>query len=135
MRAALLLIPLLTIVACRSRSRPSGLTEGQVDQMLATQHQTQAEYSRLAEQRDQLEADRRQWDQRAQRDPVIAESISQSTLLITCCLPLLIILYLVARPSTPEEADTVANEILVEDLTSETPRITGRQPSRIEDLR
>ena len=127
--AALLILALtLPMVGCGG-GRPSGLTEPQVDQMLDLQQNVQVKQNDLNRQRDQLEEDRRTWDARARRDPIIAKAVEYAGLMIACCLPLALILVLV-WPRTEEPDTDVVCDILVEEITSDQPKLIGTVEDR-----
>ena len=101
---------IVVVVGCSEEPR---LTEHQVNQILAVQQSVVAEQAALDRGRDELEADRRLWSERDRRDPIIAESIESATLLMACCLPILIVLMLFWR--RPQQPDfDVAEAVLLE---------------------
>ncbi len=65
------------------------------------QQQLHDERSEVGHQRDLLEADRREWEERERSEPVLAAVISASVLLICCALPLLLVGVLL-WPGKPE---------------------------------
>jgi hypothetical protein len=100
----------------------SGLTETQVDQLLEVQTSVQAEREHLSQQRDQLEADRRDWDARERIDPIIAAAIENAGLLVACGLPLLVVAILL-WPRRSEPVDEELCDVLICDMTSDHPKL------------
>lgn len=76
----------------------------------------------IGRQRDALEADRREIASARNRDPIIAEAIKAVGLIAACLVLLLIALQILRRSDEPDENAAVA-EILLSDLSSETPRL------------
>lgn len=78
----------------------------------------QVERAEFSRQRDLLEADRREWDQRERLDPVIATVIASAAMLACCALPLILAAFL-SWPARSEPADHVVCELLIEDLVQQ----------------
>jgi hypothetical protein len=99
-------------------------------QWLELQQELQEERSEVGYQRDLLEADRREWDDRERIEPVLVAVISASVLLICCVLPLLLVGVLL-WPRKPEPTSEAICEILLDDvlagqaIVAEPPRITS----------
>src|SRR6056297_494969 len=115
-----LIASLLTIAVAGCHDDSSGLTQGQVDSMLGIQSSVQDERQALSRQRDQLEDDRRVWDQRQRREPLIANAISGAALLAACSLPLILVASLL-WPRAPQASDAQVCDALVDDLSSDKP--------------
>lgn len=103
----------------------SGLSEQQVDSMLGMQESLHGEREELGRQRDQLEQDRRTWDARQRLDPIIAAAVEHSGLLLACCLPLLLVAVLL-WPRRANEVDDGVSDLLIEEITSEQPKLVHR---------
>lgn len=105
---------------------------------LQLQHDMQAERTEVGRQRDQLEADRREWDERERSEPVLAAAISSAALLFACVLPLLLLAGLLFQEQAPESSDAACNELLdqVADLreANEHQRIAHQQLNSPEKL-
>ncbi len=95
---------------------------------LQLQQDMQAERAEVGRQRDLLESDRREWDERERREPVLAAVISSAALLIACGLPLLIVAGLLIQDPPADSAGEACNELLdqVVELTD------AREPHRLE---
>ena len=90
----------------------------------------QAERAEFARQRDLLEADRRQWDNRQRSEPIIAAAISSVALIACCSLPLILMTILIwPRPTEP--ADQVVSELLIDDMVHQADR-PHRELKRVE---
>ncbi|EGF24944.1 hypothetical protein RBWH47_05704 [Rhodopirellula baltica WH47] len=72
----------------------------------------QNERAEVGRQRDQLEADRREWDERERSEPVLAAAISSAALLFACVLPLLLLAGLLFQEQAPDSSDVACNELL-----------------------
>ena len=91
-------------------------------QMAELQKQWQTERTQLNEQRDRLEAERREIAIQRQREPLIAESIQQVGTLALCLLPLVVCALLLRKANEPEDGNAIA-ETLVTDLMSAKPTL------------
>ena len=100
----------------------------QNQRLSALQQQWQTERSELYQQRDQLEAERRDLAMERQREPIIAQSILQIGTLALGLLPLAVCALLLRRAHDPDDTDTVA-ETLVTDLMSPHPVLLAREVS------
>ncbi|WP_404308205.1 membrane or secreted protein [Neorhodopirellula lusitana] len=60
-------------------------------QWLDMQQGLQAERAEVGRQRDYLESDRREFNNRERSDPILAATITSASLLMCCCLPLLMV--------------------------------------------
>ncbi|ELP35906.1 hypothetical protein RBSWK_00168 [Rhodopirellula baltica SWK14] len=98
----------------------------------------QNERAEVGRQRDQLDADRREWDERERSEPVLAAAISSAALLFACVLPLLLLAGLLFQEQAPDSSDAACNELLdqMADLTeaNEQQRITRQQLNSPEKL-
>ena len=99
-------------------------------QWLEMQQQLHHERSEVGHQRDLLEADRREWDERERREPVLAAVITASVLLICSVLPLLLVGILL-WPGKSEPTSEAVCEILLDDVligqaaVADSPRLTA----------
>ncbi|WP_339886567.1 membrane or secreted protein [Rhodopirellula europaea] len=85
---------------------------------LELQQDMQNERAEVGRQRDLLEADRREWDQRERRDPVIAGAISSAAMLIACSLPLLLISVLLLPGNTQPQSES-ARDVLLDQVAEQ----------------
>ncbi|MEP1644136.1 membrane or secreted protein [Rhodopirellula bahusiensis] len=92
---------------------PSGrdLTDAQ---WLKLQQEMQTERAEVGRQRDQLEADRREWDERERRHTLLASAFEASSLLLACVLPLAVILILLWPRPEPIGSQAVCEALLEE---------------------
>ncbi|TWU44446.1 hypothetical protein Poly51_61320 [Rubripirellula tenax] len=103
-------------------------------QWLEMQSDMQQERAEVGQQRDQLETDRREWDQRERSDSILAAVIASGGLLLACGLPLLVVAILLwPRPSeSSSEAvcDVLLEEVVLHASNSDAPRLesTGEPP-------
>lgn len=90
-----LAVIMVAIAGCGDggRSEP-GLTSDQTDQFLHVQQSLTNEQATLSRGRDALEQDRRTWDERERRDPIVANAIYATGMLIACVLPLVLVMLL-----------------------------------------
>nr|WP_231615877.1 hypothetical protein [Novipirellula artificiosorum] len=86
-------------------------------QWLEIQQDLQDERAEVGKQRDLLEADRREWDERERSEPVLAAVISSSVLLICCSLPLLLVAVLLWPRKREQESQAVCEAMLDEVVT------------------
>jgi len=86
------------------------LVEGQTD--AAQQWQTMEQ--KILEQRDQLEAERRQQADTRQRDSLLAPILWTTGVLLLCCLPLLVCWQLLTGLATETQAATITQLLLDE---------------------
>ena len=97
--------------------------------IVALQRDIQTERTEIGRQRDHLEEDRRQLADQRHRDPIIAATIMQAGMVIACILPLVLCWYLLHRE--PAQADdAVVAEVLIEDLTAESPLLLPSPTTR-----
>jgi len=90
------------------------------EEVVALQRDVQTERTEIGHQRDRLEEERKQLAEQRHRDPIIAAVIMQAGMIIACVVPLVLCWYLLHRE--PAQADdAVVAEVLIEDLTAETP--------------
>jgi len=85
------------------------------------QQQWQAERHEFQQQRDQLEAERRDLAAARIREPILASTITQIGILLAGVIPLLLGWQLLAKADTRDDATAVA-ELLVTDLVSPKPQ-------------
>lgn len=132
-----MIMVVLTAVCCLTLGcGPSGrdLSDGQWldlhSEVQRERNDMQAERAEFARQRDLLEADRRQWDNRQRSEPVIAAAISSVALIACCSLPLILMIILIwPRPTEP--ADQVVSELLIDDMVHRADR-PHREFKRVE---
>lgn len=131
-----LAVILVAIAGCGDgdRSEP-GLTSDQTDQFLSVQQSLTNEQATLSRGRDTLEQDRRAWDARERHDPIVANSIYATGMLIACVLPLVLVMLLLWNNRNVdhrrESSDAVLAEYLsvsqatgrIEDKDSEVPKL------------
>ena len=105
---------------------------------LQLQQDMQNERAEVGRQRDQLEADRREWDERERSEPVLAAVISSAALLFACVLPLLLLAGLLFQEQAPDSSDAACNELLdqmaVLTEANEQQRIAHRELNSPEKL-
>ena len=97
-----------------------------------TQSAIQVERQSLDRQREGLEAERRQIAGERQRAPIIAAAITQLGLILACLAPLALCAYLLWSLRSTAAEDEAVTELLVEELTSERPRLLLPGPPRGE---
>ncbi len=83
----------------------------------------QAERSTLDQQRQELELERKDIARERYREPVIAQAIAGCGVLLACLLPLAICIYVLRHIYHDRGDETVLNELLVEELTADRPRL------------
>ena len=136
------LLALVAVVAsggCGQRREP-GLTERQTEQILQVQKTLAAERTIIAAEhaavgkaRDELEADRRKWNERQRSDPIIAQSIRTAGTLLACCVPLLLVAIVAWAGHSPADVVVQSEADLIELLNYEPPRLES--PSRHDAAR
>lgn len=117
---ALLFAALIAAIGCQ---RGPVLTSRQVEQVFDTQEHMVEQQASLSRARDNLEVDRRTWEQRERNDPIIAKSIETTGILIACCLPLIVLVLLVGKVSHKETEDAGSERLLAETLSGEVRHI------------
>lgn len=99
------------------------------EKFLAIQDNLRADAANIGQQRDALEADRREIAAQRNRDPIVAAAIIQVGLYVACLLPLVLAGYLVwAMRHTASQDDAIVAEFLVTDIAAEHP-LLGPPPS------
>ncbi len=101
-----------------SVDREPGLNSQQTGQFLEVQQSLAREHATLSQGRDQLEQDRRAWESRERRDPLVANSIQAIGLLSACVLPLALVITLLWSYRGSEKEDPT-DSVLVEYLQRE----------------
>ena len=91
-------------------------------ELASLQRDLQAATSEVGRQRDALEADRRDFDARRNRDSVVAAAIQSAAVVVACVLPLVVAWYLL-RSVRDEGDDPVVTEVLITELTTDHPRL------------
>jgi hypothetical protein len=89
------------------------------------QQQLHDERSALDQQRQDLESERRSLAAERQREPIVAESIKGTALVIAAALPLVVCWYLVRSLALSTREDSAAAEILIEQLATQGPLLTA----------
>ena len=110
-------------IGCGTSGRD--LSDGQ---WLELQRKMQLERAEVGQQRDQLETDRREWDQRERHEPVVAAVISSAALLLVCGLPLLLVAILL-WPRHDPSADEAVCSVLIDEVVLQTTSSTKRLPT------
>lgn len=112
----------------------STLTGSQVDVFLDVQQTIADEQAALGQGRDALEADRRLWASRQRSDPIIAMSIQSAAILIACCLPMVLVAFLLWRGGEAASDTDVTETMLIELLNQEPKRLLQPESSAIPKL-
>ena len=99
-----------------------------VDRDRQSQTAFQNERASLDRQREDLERERRQ----IARAPVIAAAVTQVGLILACLAPLALCAYLLWSLRSTAAEDEAVTELLMEELTSEHPRLLLPGPPRTE---
>jgi len=100
------------------------LVEGEAKargEMVALQRDLQKAQAEVGEQRDSLEAERREMAAQRGRDPIIASAIECVGVVLACLLPLLVCIYMLRALRDSSDDDSAVTEILIQDLTSDAP--------------
>ena len=97
-----------------------------------TQSAIQTERQSIDRQHENLEIERRQIAGERQRAPVIAAAIMQLGLILACLAPLALCVYLLWSLRSTAEQDEAVTEFLVEELTSERPKLLLPGPPQAE---
>jgi len=97
-------------------------------EMATAQREMQAEQIEIGRQRDQLEVERRELGSQRHTDPVIADAIISTGMILGCLLPLLLCWYLLQQPIQPID-DSVIAEVLLDDLTTDRPLLMHARTS------
>ena len=108
-------------------------------QLIEAQKHLQSELnqqqSTLDASRSGLETERQAIAKQRYRDPVVANSIQSTGLLLACCLPLVVCVYLIRQLMTDDSDETALAEMLVLELASEQPLLRngslGPSPHRL----
>ena len=92
----------------------------QAEHQAQLQAQIESQRQNLEAQRDTLEAERREIAHQRHRDPLIATALLQVATVLVASLPILLLILLI-RAAKNEPADVPLGDLLVHDLTSESP--------------
>ena len=96
------------------------------EKFLTIQNNLRADAAAIGQQRDALEADRREIAAQRNRDPIVAAAIIQVGLWLACLLPLILAGYLVyAMRHSPSQDDAIVAEFLITDIAAEHPLLLG----------
>jgi hypothetical protein len=99
------------------------------EKFLAMQDNLRSDQAAIGQQRDALEADRREIAVQRNRDPIIAATIMEVGQYLACLLPLIFAGYLVyAMRHTASQDDALVAEFLVTDAVAEHPLLLGPPP-------
>nr|WP_143547643.1 hypothetical protein [Rhodopirellula sp. SM50] len=110
------------------KREPPVLTDQQVEQVFDAQQRVLDQQEILSQGRDDLESDRRHWSERERSDPIIANSIEATGILFACCLPLALILLLLAKGKVEQIEEAKADPVLVEMLSTQSKRLPQASP-------
>ena len=88
-------------------------------ELVAMEHDLQAERATIGQQRDQLEAERRQLASARQRESLLSEVLAGGMTLLACLLPLLLCWYLL-HGLRSQNQDEALGELLVMELAGDT---------------
>ena len=86
---------------------------------MAVQKQLHAQRVELIKKQEALAEERRRY---AQRDPLVAKAVTHVGITMACLLPLGLGWFLLRQP-TDQQLEPVVNDLLLEDLTSERPKL------------
>ncbi|MBI2823133.1 MAG: hypothetical protein HYX69_00415 [Planctomycetia bacterium] len=89
---------------------------------LSLQRGLQVEQFRIGQQRDELEAERRQVSEQRHRESILAAVLSDLGLTLACLLPLVLCAYLL-HGLRHEPSDRELSDLLVAELASDTPML------------
>ena len=89
-------------------------------EIVALQRDIQAERSEIGRQRDTLEAERRDLAAKRRLDPIIAEAIARTGMILACLLPLVLCWHLLKQPADQASDHEIA-ELLIGDLVADQP--------------
>ena len=92
-------------------------------EMVALQHDLQADQQEIGRQRDLLEQERKEIARQRFRDQAVAITFSTIGLLLICGLPLLLCIYVLRAVRTSEAPDAALTEVLINELTADQPRL------------
>ncbi|TWU59936.1 hypothetical protein Poly51_02090 [Rubripirellula tenax] len=95
-------------------------------QWLEMQNDMQQERAEVGQQRDQLETDRREWDQRERSDAILAAVIASGGLLLACGLPLLVVAILLWPRPSPSSSEAVC-DVLLDEVVQQAATADGRR--------
>lgn len=125
-------VVIIGVVGCpETRSTLKGT---QVDAFLDVQQSIANEQAALGKGRDDLEADRRTWASRQRSDPIIAIAIQSAAILIACCLPMVLVAFLLWRGGEAASDTDVTETMLIEMLDQEPKRLTQHESSATPKL-
>jgi hypothetical protein len=97
--------------------------DAQARQELAElQRDLQREMTELARRQDQIESERKELAHQRHRDPLVASAMTQVGLIVACCLPLAVAIYVLAALRREHHDDHLV-DVLVQDLIAERPRL------------
>ena len=101
----------MLVVGCR----PSGRDLSDA-QWLQLQQDVQQERAEIGRQRDLLESDRREWNEREYSEPILAAVITSSVLLACCLLPLLLTACVLRSRESDQDSEAVCDLVIDEVL-------------------
>lgn len=102
-------------------------------EFLSISHDLQQQSQQVANERDELEAERKELAQERRSAPVVAAAITTAGLICACVLPLLLSVLLLRPPSAPEMEGLV--DLLVDELALPQPqRLEQESAARIPEV-
>ncbi|MBI1313079.1 hypothetical protein GC176_17455 [bacterium] len=104
-------------------------------EIIGLQRDIQSERAAIGQQRDRLEAERKQLADERHTAPIVAEAITKSGLLLACLLPLLVCIRLLISQGHPVD-DQAIWQILLDEATSDPHLLTqshAEDAERIDD--
>lgn len=97
------------------------------------QEQLQKQRIELDQRLEGLDEERRQIARERHRDPIIAAAIFQLGLIVACLSPL-VLCWALLHGDRSDSSETELNELLVEDLVAEHPRLLPRPQEQPKEL-
>lgn len=119
-----LVVTVLTVLSlgCTEPKEP-GLSTEQTGQFLTIQQTLVDAQAAVRESHDMLAEDRRNWEAHRRHDPIIANSIHSTGVLIACSLPLVVVLVLLWHCRTDDAVPLEADPILLALLAGESQHL------------
>ena len=93
-----------------------------------SQSAIQVERQSIDRQREDLESERRDIADKRHRTPIIAAAVTQAGLILACLAPLALCVYLLWSLRSTAAEDEAVTELLVEELSSDRPRLLPPGP-------
>jgi TolA-binding protein len=98
-------------------------------EMAEVHHNLTEQQHNIHQQHNQLEHERQDIARQRQRDPIIAAAIQDGGLIIACLLPLLLAALVIWRLRDSGEELQTLNQVLIQELVAEEPRLLPRPES------